>query len=193
MIPIPNSSSRGEGLTARMSSGSRLLSRPLALGLTCLLTAVASAQSPPASFTANFTNSGTTVTVDFTLHPIRSANFSVIVQNSSGGFDPYTAAAPATYLGTPVGYPGALACATLRADGTLLARVMFEDATTWTTTAGTIAGGTAVALGNPDWVQKLPGFTMPSGGAGSNQYAAELGIDSSYDHFNRSALNVAND
>ncbi|RZI92154.1 MAG: hypothetical protein EOP39_32470 [Rubrivivax sp.] len=69
--------------------------------------------------------------MDFTLTSIRSSNFSVIVQNSGGGFDTHTAAAPATYLGTPVGYPGALACATLKANGTLLARIMFEDATTW--------------------------------------------------------------
>jgi hypothetical protein len=171
----------------------RSLGRSLALGLTCLLANAgsASAQSPPASFTANFTNGGNTVAVDFTLHPIRSANFSVIVQNNSGGFDPYTAPAPATYLGTPVGIPGALACATLKSNGTLLARIMFEDATTWTTNAGTIAGGAATTSGSPSWTRVWPSFTLGSGGAGGNVYAAELGVDSSYSHFNRSALNVA--
>ena len=191
MLPNPDSPADGRGLAARITSGCRHLARALAFGLTCLLAPAVSAQSPPASFTANFTNGGNTVTVDFTLHSIRSTNFSVIVQNSSGGFDTQTAAAPATYLGTPVGYPGALACATLKANGTLLARIMFEDATTWTTNAGTISGGAATPSGDPDWVKNWPGFTMASGGAGSNEYAAELGIDSSYDHFNRNALNVA--
>ena len=191
MLPNPDSSAGGQGLAARITSGCRRLVRSLALGLTCVLAPAVSAQSPPSTFTANFTNGGNTVTVDFTLHSIRSTNFSVIVQNSSGGFDTQTAAAPATYLGTPVGYPGALACATLKANGTLLARIMFEDATTWTTNAGTVSGGTAAASGDPNWTKTWPGFTMASGGAGSNEYAAELGIDSSYDHFNRSALNVA--
>lgn len=186
-----DSLARGQGRAARLTSASRRLFGSLALGLTCLLAPAASAQAPPASFTANFTSGGNTVAVDFSLHPIRSSNFSVIVQNSSGTFDTHTAAAPATYLGTPVGYPGALACATLKANGTLLARIMFEDATTWTTNAGTITGGTASASGDPDWTKQWPGFTMASGGAGSNQYAAEIGIDSSYDHFNRSALNAA--
>ncbi len=192
MLPIPDSLASGHDLAARMTSGCRRLFGSLALGLTCLLAPAASAQSPPASFTANFTNGGNTVAVNFTLHPMRSTNFSVIVQNSSGGFDPHTAPAAATYLGTPVGYPGALGCATLRADGTLLARIMFEDATTWTTNAGTVAGGAASPSGDPNWAKQWPGFTMASGGAGSNQYAAELGIDSSYDHFNRSGL-VVND
>jgi hypothetical protein len=152
---------------------------------------LAPAQSPPASFTAGFTNGGTTVNVDFTLHPIRSANFSVIVQNASGGFDSHAAAAPATYLGVPSAYPGALACATLKANGTLLARIMFEDGTTWTTNAGTVTGGAATASGSPNWTRVWPSFTIGSGGAGGTVQAAELGIDSSYDHFNRSSLNPA--
>ena len=196
MPPESESPARGHEPPGRAASGCRKLFRSLgtslALVLTYLLgsTDTASAQSPPASFTANFTNGGNTVTVNFALQPIRSTNFSVIIQNSSGGFDPYTAPAAATYLGTPVGLPGALACATLKANGTLLARIMFEDATTWTTNAGTVAGGAASLSGNPNWAKQWPGFTMASGGAGANQYAAELGIDSSYDHFNRSALDA---
>jgi fibronectin type 3 domain-containing protein len=166
--------------------------RQLFFALLCWMAihSAALAQSPPASFTASFTNGGSVVTVDFTLHSIRSATFSVLVQNSSGAFDPYLAPAAATYLGTPVGYPGAMACATRKANGTLLARIFFENGVTWTTTAGTMAGGSASASGSANWTRKWPGFTMLSGGAGSNEYAAELGIDSSFDHFNRSALNV---
>ncbi len=171
----------------------RSLGRSLALGLACLLAPAnpASAQLPPSSFTANFTNGGNSVSVDFSLHPIRSSNFSVIVQNSAGGFDPFTAPAPATYLGTPVGVSGALACATLKSNGTLLARIMFEDGTTWTTNAGTVAGGSASTSGSPNWTRAWPSFTIDSGGAGGSVQAAELGVDSSYDHFLRSSLNPA--
>jgi hypothetical protein len=197
MTQDPDTFAIGEGPAPRKRSYFRKTLRSLgssiALGVASLLATAspASAQAPPTSFTANFTNGGNTVTVNFALHPIRSTNFSVIVQNSSGGFDPYTAPAAATYLGTPVGLPGALACATLKANGTLLARIMFEDATTWTTNAGTVAGGTATASGSANWPRVWPSFTIGSGGAGGNVQAAEVGIDSSYDHFNRSALNPA--
>lgn len=171
------------------------LLRSALLPLSCWLGSASSswAQSPPASFTANFTNGAQVVTVNFVLHPIRSANFSVLVQNAGGGFDPYTAPSASTYLGTVAGHPGAEACATLKASGVLLARVFFEDGTTWTTLAGTITGGSASLSGSPAWTRKWPGFTLGNGGAGSSVYAAEVGVDSSYTHFNRSALNVDDD
>jgi len=149
------------------------------------------AQSPPQQFTANFTNGSQIVTVNFERYSIRSPNFSVVVQGSSGAFNPYVAAESATYLGTPVGYSGAIACATRRANGSLLARVFFEDGSTWSATTA-LAGGAANRSGNVNWTPQWPTFTITTG-AGPNEYAAEVGIDSSWAHFNLSGLNITNE
>ena len=167
---------------ARRFAWFRLLCMPL---VTLAAFQSADAQSPPASFTSTITNGGSSVTVDFTLHPVRSANFSVVVQNSSGGFDSYAAPAARTYLGTVQGYPGAIAAGTKKPDGTLLACISFENGVDWYAW-----GESTWTRGSPTWSKNWPGFTVPSGGAGSNVYAAEIGIDSSYEHFGLSGYNV---
>src|SRR5688572_10122070 len=98
----------------------RLLASMLAVILLVLLSPRLLAQAPPATFSRNITNGSTTLTVDFALHPIRSTNFNVQVQDSTGVFTPYTAGAERTYLGTIANRPGALAAGYLRADGTAL-------------------------------------------------------------------------
>ncbi|MEX1115305.1 MAG: LamG-like jellyroll fold domain-containing protein [Akkermansiaceae bacterium] len=147
------------------------------LCLTGALVSPALAQSPPASFTRSITTESQSVSVNFTLHPIRSANFEVLVQQADGSYLTHAADVPRTYLGTVTGHPGATAIGLLRADDTLLARVSFEDGKTWTTT-----GDTASASGasfTPAW----PTTVVSSGGAGSTVFAAETGIDSTFNHF----------
>lgn len=145
-----------------------------ALALACVC---AAAQPPPATFTRTISTSSQSVTVDFTHHPIRSANFQVLVQQADGSYATHSADVARTYLGTVQGKPGALACGLLRSDGTLWARVSFEDGTTWTST-----GGTASASGGgftPAW----PTSVVSAGGAGATVFAAELGLDSTHNHF----------
>jgi hypothetical protein len=143
-----------------------------------------SAQSPPASFTRTISTASQSVTVDFSLHPIRSANFQVLVQQSDGSYLTHTADVPRTYLGTVQGVPGAIAIGILRANDTLLARVSLEDGKTWSTT-----GGTASVSGN-SFVPAWPTTVIGSGGAGSVVYAAEVGIDSTFNHFTACGGNV---
>jgi len=45
---------------------------------------------PPASFSRTVSNGSESVTVDFVSHPIRSANFGVLVQNAEGTFKAFT-------------------------------------------------------------------------------------------------------
>ncbi|HRT55781.1 MAG TPA: autotransporter-associated beta strand repeat-containing protein [Candidatus Paceibacterota bacterium] len=142
------------------------------------------AQTPPASFTTNLTVGGTTVAVAFQYHPIRSANFGVKVQQPDGSFADYTPGPARTYLGTVTGNPGALACATLLADGNLWAKVSFENGVEWVYFSGPSAraysrGSTTFGLNYPT----SPIVTV-AGGAGSNIYAAEIAVDSAYAHFN---------
>ena len=150
---------------------------PAFLLLTLLCVSAARAQAPPTTFSQVISTASQSLTVDFTHHPIRSANFGVLVQQADGSFSTHTADVARTYLGTVQGRPGAIACGLLRANGTLLARISFEDGTTWTTT-----GGTASASGSgftPAW----PTSVVGSGGAGSAVHAAEYGFDSTFNHF----------
>ncbi|MEO5914539.1 MAG: LamG-like jellyroll fold domain-containing protein [Luteolibacter sp.] len=136
-----------------------------------------SAQEPPATFTRAITTGTQSVSVDFAYHPIRSSNFGVLVQQADGSYTTYTAGVARTYLGTVTGYPGAIAMGLLRANGTLLAKVAFEDGKTWYTTGGNAtAGGSSFT---PVW----PTSVVGNGGAGSTVFAAEVGIDLTNDYY----------
>lgn len=137
----------------------------------------AKAQTPPAAFTRTISTTTQSATVQFALHPIRSSNFQVHVQQADGSFLTQAADVPRTYLGTVNGFPGAIAIGLLRADNTLLARLSFEDGSTWTTT-----GGTATASSSP-FVPEWPTTVVGTGGAGSAVQAAEVGLDSTFNHF----------
>ncbi|MCP5532610.1 MAG: autotransporter-associated beta strand repeat-containing protein [Akkermansiaceae bacterium] len=145
----------------------------LALGSSLCL-----AQSPPASFTRTVTNGIDTVTVDYVLHSVRGPNFSILVQDSAGALNAHSPAESRIYLGTVQGHPGAMAAGLLKADDTLITRVTFETGVEWTST-----GGVASVRGNTNWTPAWPGATPGSGGAGSDVWAAEVGIDASYRQF----------
>ncbi len=141
-------------------------------------TPVASAQAPPpATFTQVISTSSASATVDFTLRPIRSANFGVIVQLADGSYANHAADVPRTYLGRVRDRPGAVAAGLLRANGVLWAQISFENGTTWTTKGG-VAKGTGSGP-TPQW----PTVVIGEGGAGSNVCAVEVGIDATYSHF----------
>lgn len=145
----------------------------------CWTAVPALAQTPPPThFTQVISRGGTSLTVDFTLRPIRHANFAVLVQQEDGSFTNYVPDVPRTYLGTVRERPGALAGGLLRANGTLWARISFEDGSTWLT-----KGGTTTASGyspTPQW----PTSVIGEGGAGTNVFGVEVGIDATYNHFN---------
>ncbi len=148
----------------------------LGLGLSIL---TASAQSPPPeTFTHIITSPNSSVTVDFVLRPIRSANFGVIVQQADGSYANHAADLPRTYLGTVRDRPGAVAGALLRANGAVWAQVVFDTGAAWTS-----KGGVAQVIGSggssPLWTTQLAG----DGGFGSTVYAVETGFDITYSHF----------
>ena len=142
------------------------------------MSTVAMAQSPPATFSSNVSNGSETVTVDFTQHPIRSGNFQVLVQDSSGTFTTHTPAASRIYFGTVQDHPGAIAAGLLKSSGTLICRIYFESGVEWSST-----GGTASVRGSTNWTPAWPTTLVPAGGAGATVYVAELGIDASNDQY----------
>jgi autotransporter-associated beta strand protein len=168
-------SARSYTLMNRTLSG-RLVAISLCLGLTAIPT---SAQTPPpANFTHVINSPNSSVTVDFVLRPIRSANFGVIVQQADGSYANHSADVPRTYLGTVRGHAGAVAGALLRANGTVWAQVSFDTGAAWTTKGG-VAKVTGSGGSSPLWTGQLAG----EGGFGSTVYAVETGIDATYSHF----------
>ncbi|MGC4013112.1 MAG: hypothetical protein QM755_01140 [Luteolibacter sp.] len=154
-----------------------------------LLLASASAQTaPPATFTRTVSTSTDSVTVNFTLHPVRSTNFKVLVQQSDGSFSEVTTDVPRTYLGTVDGYPGAVAAALVRANGTVYTRVSFENGMEWYS-----YGGTASIRGSTNWTPAWPTSVVGTGGAGSTVRGAEVGVDASYRQVPRLRLRSGGD
>ncbi len=156
------------------------------LFLSFILVAAASAQtSPPPTVTRTLTNGGTSLTVHFTHHPIRNANYNVRVQDASGAFTLHSADVPRTYIGTVEGRPGAIAAGCQRSNGTFLSFIAFENGATWSS-----SGTSASASGNANWPAVFPTTGVGSGGAGSIVRGAELGIDASYREYLATGSNV---
>lgn len=136
-----------------------------------------SAESPPATLTRTISTDSESLTIKLKRHPIRSKNFEVMVQQADGSFEAYSPGVSRTYLGTVEERPGAIACAMLRPDGTLWARVSLEDGKTWTTKGG------QATLDGPDVTPAWPTTVVGQGGAGSAVFAVEVGFDSTHKHF----------
>jgi autotransporter-associated beta strand protein len=163
----------GKPTTMTITPFARLLAVMLLLAAQTRL----AAQAPPASFTRTISTSSQSVTVDFQQNSIRSANFGVLVQQADGSYVTHTPEPSRTYIGRVQGYPGAIACGLLRADDTLWSSISFEDGSTWTSTGGTASAGSSPFT--PQW----PTSEVPSGGAGSSVFAAELGLDLTNNHY----------
>ncbi len=140
----------------RILGGSKILKNPSMLGpiasalrvfarglITILLLVFAQAPlaaQAPVTFTTDVSRTADLkATVDFTLFPIRNSNFEVTLVGADGSFTTHIPLAPRTYLGRVRGHPGAIACGWLRPDGTLFARVAFEDGNEWSSKGGNAA------------------------------------------------------
>jgi hypothetical protein len=161
--------------------------KTLVFSLCLALGGLLHAQAPPVTVTRTLTNGSTSLTVNFTLHPIRSANYNVQVQDATGAFTPYTADVPRTYIGTVTGRPGAIAAGYQKADGTFWSYIALEDGITWS------SSGTAASIGGGIWTPNVyPTTGVGAGGAGSAVKSAELGIDASYREWQAVGSNLVN-
>ena len=135
-------------------------------------TAYAGGTIPPASFQHAVTFGGETITIDFSQHSARGPNFSVQEELPAVGFSAVAPGPIRTYLGSVQGVPGAIASGLCRANGDVLCRVSFEDGKEWVD----LGGGTVVER-NAAWTPSWPDYVPSPGGAGSNIYFAEIGVD----------------
>ena len=126
----------------------------------------------PETFVHTMTLNGETISVNFTKFSNRGPNFAVLEQQANGTLANHTPSAVRTYMGSVTGRSGAIAAGLCRADGSVLANVIFEDGVEW------LDRGTAVITPEFDpYTPKFPGNIVRNGGAGSTLYGAELGID----------------
>ena len=126
----------------------------------------------PETFVHIMTLNGETISVNFTKFSNRGPNFAVFEQQTNGTLANHTPSAVRTYMGSVTGRSGAIAAGLCRADGSVLANVIFEDGVEW------LDRGTAVITPEFDpYTPKFPGNIVRNGGAGSTLYGAELGID----------------
>lgn len=173
------------------SAATSALVLAISVAITIVATQSSSGQTPPASFTTNITVGTQTMTVNFSNHPIRSVNYAVKVQQADGSWSSYDPGPASTYLGAVVGQPGALACGTLLTNGHFWARISFEAGNEWVYFSGPATKA---------YVRGITGYSFydyPSspivtaeGGAGTNIYAAEIAVDSGWNHFNACGQNL---
>ncbi|RYX82578.1 hypothetical protein EON83_18580 [bacterium] len=157
---------------------------PLAASLTCT-NALAQAV-PPATFTQTATSGATSLTINFKLHSVRSSNFAVFTQGTGGTLTSVSTDVARTYLGTVTGRPGAIAAGLRKSDGTVWYKIIFEDGTGWES-----QGGTPTTFGSATWTPAYPSSVVPSSGAGSTVYAAEIGVDVSNRYYVDCGSNTA--
>ena len=119
----------------------------------------------------------------------RGPNFEVWQQKDDGTFETLTVPIVGTYIGTLKGVPGSTVSALRFDSGIVYYRATFEDGSEWWSN-GYATRMSCNAARNAESRQdcsapalKYPTFVAPAGGAGSNIYGAELGIDLPYHQF----------
>ncbi|AQT67157.1 Alpha-amylase/pullulanase [Anaerohalosphaera lusitana] len=163
-----------------MRMNSRFSGVIFGLILVSLVGASALAVAPP-TLTQSVTYNSETITLQMTKESVRGTYFEVLVQNSGGGYDAWTAGEVRTYVGTVDEYPGAYAAGILLSNDVLKARVYFDRGATWYTEGSSVTG----TRGTGDPTFKLA--SKPSVAAnhwGTDTYLFDVGYDSDYRYYN---------
>jgi hypothetical protein len=132
-----------------------------------------SVTATPSSFEHTVSLNGQSVTVDLQSYSVRGPNFAVLVQETGGAFRSHTPPSASTYLGSVREHPGATAAAIIRADGRVFSRISFEDGVEWFSAGATTR---VRGQGDADFIM-WPSIPVLPSGAGSEIYAAEVGVD----------------
>ena len=139
----------------------------------------------PDSFDHVISYEGKSYTASLSFFSNRGPNFQVQKQKDDGTFDVLEVPIVRTYIGTVQGAPGATVSAVRFDSGMVFYRAVFEDGREWINTGGRTDllcdKGPDNACVEPDL--KFPGFVVGAGGAGSEIYGVEVGVDMPYHQF----------
>ncbi|GAA5497576.1 hypothetical protein Rhal01_03772 [Rubritalea halochordaticola] len=143
----------------------------------------------PDTLTQTVSHGGETITLQLKKEPIRGAEFEVLVQNSSGGYDVYDPVEERSYLGTVAEYPDAVACGVLLDNGSFKGAVYFDRGGTWFTLGSSVIGTRGIGEQS---------FTFPSGGDlqpgrqdGAEMYEFDVAFDADYKYYTQRGSSVA--
>ena len=145
----------------------------------------------PATLEQSITYDGETLTMQLTKDTLRGANFELLSQNGSGGYDEVTPVGERSYMGTVDEYPGAVSCGILKDDGTFWGAVYFKRGAIWYTLGTNVVDTLGLEYIHFIDYQVPSDPTIAAGQAGSTMYAYELGIDADYDYYTASGSSVA--
>lgn len=139
----------------------------------------------PDTFQHQVSDGNTSLSVNFVRLSNRGPNFRVVLQQDDGSFQPFTAPAFNTYIGTLPNRPGAMATAVRFPDDSVFYRVTFEDGREWVFDGTTeiLCDRDAFGLCSPISTTTFPSFVVGAGGAGSAIYGVEVGIDLPFHRF----------
>ncbi|GAA5496106.1 hypothetical protein Rhal01_02287 [Rubritalea halochordaticola] len=141
-------------------------------------------QAAPSTITQSVTYNGETITLQLTKENLRGSNFEVLVQNSSGTYDTYTAVDERSYIGSVDEYPGAIACGIQMDNGTFKGAVYFERGGTWFTEGSSVTSTRGMNYEDFTNFQYPSASSVTSGQAGSTTYGYDVGIDAEYNYYN---------
>lgn len=150
-----------------------------------------SAIAAPATLVQSVTYEGETITMRMQKENLRGANFELLSQNASGGYDTITAVAERSYLGTVDEYPGAVSCGVLLDSGEFKGAVYFDRGVTWFTIGSSVNFTRAEDYGAFSNFQLPTESTVTAGQAGSTMYGYELAVDVDHDYFTSRNSSVA--
>lgn len=137
----------------------------------------------PATLTQSVTYGGETITLNLTRENLRGSHFEVLVQNSSGTYDTYTATSERSYIGTVDEYPGAVACGIQMDNGTFKGAVYFDRGSTWFTQGSSVTSTRGTQYDTFTDFEYPTSSSVTAGQAGSTTYAYDLGIDAEYGYY----------
>ena len=102
-----------------------------AFWLIALLLVPLPAAAAPDTLTQSVTYNGETITMQLTRQDLRGDHFEVLIQNSSGGYDPYIPVAERSYIGTVDQHPDAISFGVLLDNGQVMGGVSFDRGVAW--------------------------------------------------------------
>jgi len=174
-----------------------LLISPIQLLATLSLIAItlmsisSSAIAAPDTVVQSVTYNGETITMRLQKQNLRGANFELLSQNASGGYDAITAVGERSYIGSVDDYPDAVSCGVLLDSGEFKGAVYFDRGVTWFTIGNSVNFTRAEDYGTFSNFQISSTPTVTAGQAGSTMYAYELAVDVDHNYFTSRNSSVA--
>ena len=158
---------------------------------TFLLLITNAAFAAPATLVQTVTYNSETITMRLTKENLRGANFELLMQNSTGGYDVTPPVDERSYIGSVDEYPGAVASGILLDNGDFKGAVYFDRGATWYTLDTTVSSTEALDYSTFSNFKYPTASSVLPDQAGTDMYGFDVGVDVSYDYYNQAGATAA--